>query len=88
MFSKKIETRLKESICTAQGGIHPISQGKYLVVVTRTKDQSFGFTRDNVKKRLNNWKNKLLGVAGKEIMLKAAIGGHAILCNVLFHIVS
>ena len=88
MFSKNTETRLKESICIALGSIQLVSQGKYLVVVTRIEGQIFGFIRDHVKKRLNKWKIKLLSAAGKEIMLKAMTGGHANLCNVMFHVVS
>lgn len=38
---------------------------------SRTKDQIFGFVRENTKRRLQNWKNKFLSLAGKEVMLKA-----------------
>ena len=51
-----------------------MKQGKYLglhMVVSRTKEQIFGFIRDNIKRRLESWKNKLLNPVGKEVMLKA-----------------
>ncbi|XP_027150288.1 uncharacterized protein LOC113755552 [Coffea eugenioides] len=51
-----------------------INQGKYLglpMLVTRTKDQIFGFIRDNIKKKLGSWKQRLLSQAGKEVLLKA-----------------
>ena len=48
-------------------------QGKYLglpMVISRTTDQIFGFVKENIKRRLQNWKNKFLSSAGKEVMLK------------------
>ena len=50
-----------------------VKQGKYLglpMVVSRTKYQIFGFIIDNIKRRLESWKNKLLSSVGKEVMLK------------------
>ena len=51
-----------------------MAQGKYLglpMVITRTKNQVFGFIRENIRRKLQCWKNKLLSSAGKEVMLKA-----------------
>ncbi|XP_027099029.1 uncharacterized mitochondrial protein AtMg00310-like [Coffea arabica] len=50
-----------------------VKQGKYLglpMVISRTKEQRFGYIRDNIKRRLESWKNKLLSPTGKEVMLK------------------
>ncbi|XP_027177880.1 uncharacterized protein LOC113777029 [Coffea eugenioides] len=41
------------------------------MVVSRTKEQIFGFVRDNIRKRFQNRKNKFLSPAGKEVLLKA-----------------
>ena len=41
------------------------------MVISRTKDKIFGFVRENIKRRLQNWKNKFLSLAGKEAILKA-----------------
>ena len=56
------------------GGIQPVSQGKYLglpMVISRSKGQLFGYIKDNIKRRMLSWKNKLLSSAGKEILIKA-----------------
>ena len=50
-----------------------MKQEKYLglpMVISRTKDQIFGYIRDNIRRRLESWKNKLLSPAGKEDLLK------------------
>ncbi|XP_027150081.1 uncharacterized protein LOC113750284 [Coffea eugenioides] len=73
-FSKNMEQDKKLEICCKLGNIQMVSQGKYLglpMVITRTKDQIFGFIRDNIQKKFGSWKQKLLNQAGKEILLKA-----------------
>ena len=58
----------------ALGDIQLVNQGKYLglpMVVTRIKQQLFGYIRDNIQQRLQKWKYRLLSTAGKEIMLKS-----------------
>lgn len=65
-----------QEICRCLGNIQLVNQGKYLglpMVVTRTKEQVFGFIRDNIKKKLESWKQKLLSQAGKEALLKAVM---------------
>ena len=61
-------------VCQALGNIQKVNQGKYLglpMVVTGSKQQLFGYIRDNIQQRLKKWKNKLLSAAGKEVMLKS-----------------
>ncbi|XP_071916208.1 uncharacterized protein [Coffea arabica] len=73
-FSKNLTCRQKQEICSALGGMAEVKQGKYLglpMVISRTKEQIFCYIRDNIKMRLESWKNKLLSPAGKEVMLKA-----------------
>jgi hypothetical protein len=41
--------------------------------VGKSKIQSFGFIKDRVLKKINNWKVKFLSQAGKEVLLKAVI---------------
>ncbi|XP_027174546.1 uncharacterized protein LOC113774179 [Coffea eugenioides] len=41
------------------------------MVVTRSKQQLFGYIKDSIQQRLKKWKNKLLNAAGKEVMLKS-----------------
>ncbi|XP_071920724.1 uncharacterized mitochondrial protein AtMg00310-like [Coffea arabica] len=64
----------REEVCQALGGMVEAKQGKYLglpMVISRTKDQIFGFVRENIKRRLQDWKNKFLSSIGKKVMLKA-----------------
>ena len=61
-------------VCQALENIQKVNQGKYLglpMVVTGSKQQLFGYIRDNIQQQLKKWKNKLLSAAGKEVMLKS-----------------
>ncbi|XP_027174297.1 uncharacterized protein LOC113773895 [Coffea eugenioides] len=74
LFNKNVSPVEKQEICQIMGNMQQVSQGKYLglpMVVTRTKEQIFGFIRTNIQQRLLKWKNRLLSAAGKEIMLKS-----------------
>ncbi|XP_027097528.1 uncharacterized protein [Coffea arabica] len=71
---KIISKILRVEVGQALGVMVEAKQGKYLklpMVISRTKDQIFGFVRENIKRRLQNWKNKFLSSVGKEVMLKA-----------------
>ena len=74
LFSKNVSPVVKQEICQIMGNMQQVSQGKYLglpMVVTRTKEQIFGFIRTNIQQRILKWQNRLLSAAGKEIMLKS-----------------
>lgn len=78
IFSKNLTCKQKQEIYSALGGMAEVKQGKYLglpMVISRTKDQIFGYIRDNIKRRLDSWKKKFLSPAGKEVMLKAVTMG-------------
>ncbi|XP_027152078.1 uncharacterized protein LOC113752144 [Coffea eugenioides] len=73
-FSRNMFSDQREEVRQALGGMNEAKQGKYLglpMVISRTKDQIFGFVRENIKRRLQNWKSKFLSSAGKEVMLKS-----------------
>lgn len=73
-FSKNTSHETKVEVCQSMGSIQMVNQGRYLglpMVVSRSKEQIFGYIRDNISQRLGKWKNKLLSAAGKEVMLKA-----------------
>ena len=56
-FSKNMSSVKQDDICKELGKIQKVSQGKYLglpMVVTRTKEQVFGFVKDNCQKRINS----------------------------------
>nr|XP_027096090.1 uncharacterized protein LOC113715987 [Coffea arabica] len=73
-FSKNVTQEDQEEICSRLGNIRMVHQGKYLglpMVITRTKEQIFGYIRDKCQKTVSNWCNKKLSQAGKEVLLKA-----------------
>ncbi|XP_027169605.1 uncharacterized protein LOC113769345 [Coffea eugenioides] len=73
-FSKNVNQKSKEAVCSKLEGIQQVAQGKYLglpMVVTRSKKQLFGYIKENIERRMQNWKSKLLSSAGKEILIKA-----------------
>ncbi|KAM6569155.1 hypothetical protein CsatB_017140 [Cannabis sativa] len=42
-------------------------------MVGRNKNAAFGFLKENVRKRIQNWDSKLLSIAGKEVLLNKDI---------------
>ena len=73
-FSRNMEPKDQGEICSCLEHIKVVKQGKYLglpMVITRTKDQIFGFIRDRCQKTVSNWCNKQLSQARKEVLLKA-----------------
>ncbi|XP_027174775.1 uncharacterized protein LOC113774437 [Coffea eugenioides] len=73
-FSKNVNQESKEAVCSKLEGIEQVAQEKYLglpIVVTRSKKQLFGYIKENIERRMQNWKSKLLSSAGKEILIKA-----------------
>ncbi|CDP14470.1 unnamed protein product [Coffea canephora] len=73
-FSKNMPMEQRQDVCSALGGMTEMTQGKYLglpMVISRTKEQIFGFIKENIKRKMHDWRNKLLSTAGKEVMLKA-----------------
>ena len=74
LFSKNVQPGLMLLICRTMGNMQRVCQGKYLglpMVVSRTKQQLFGFVKSNIQQRVLQWKNKFLSTAGKEILLKS-----------------
>ena len=50
--------------------------GKYLSlpsIVWRNKEVTFGYVKERICNRLNNWNKKMLSRAGKEVFLKSII---------------
>ena len=40
-------------------------------MITRSKEQVFGYIKDSIRNKANNWKSKMISLTGKEVMLKA-----------------
>ncbi|XP_027126082.2 uncharacterized protein [Coffea arabica] len=73
-FSKNVSRELRSEVCSSIGGMAEIKQGKYLglsMVIARTNDQIFGFIKENIRSKMQDWRNKFLSNAGKEVLLKA-----------------
>nr|XP_027086544.1 uncharacterized protein LOC113708281 [Coffea arabica] len=73
-FSRNVSHQRKGEVRQSLGPIQVATQGKYLglpMVITRSKQQVFGFIKDSISKRMTSWKNKLLSQGGKEVLLKA-----------------
>ncbi|XP_071933722.1 uncharacterized protein [Coffea arabica] len=74
LFSKNVQPGLMLQICRTMGNMQRVCQGQYLglpMVVSRTKQQLFGFVKSNIQQRVLQWKNRFLSTAGKEILLKS-----------------
>ncbi|KAL3502872.1 hypothetical protein ACH5RR_037321 [Cinchona calisaya] len=66
----------KAKICTGFHNIQMATQRKYLalpIVISRSKEEVFGFIRDRVKAKLAGWKDKLLSPASKEVLIKSMV---------------
>ncbi|XP_027124141.1 uncharacterized mitochondrial protein AtMg00310-like [Coffea arabica] len=69
-----MEQEEQSEICSRLGNMKVAKQGKYLglpMVITRIKDQIFGFIREKYQKTISSWSNKMLSQARKEVLLKA-----------------
>ena len=54
-FSRNVKHETKQDTHQALGDIQLVNQGKYLgfpMVVTKTKQQLFGYIKDNIQQRL------------------------------------
>lgn len=54
-FSKNMSQTVREEICQVMGSMQQVSQGKYLglpMIITRSKEQVFGFIRNSIDKKL------------------------------------
>ncbi|XP_042972999.1 uncharacterized protein LOC122304801 [Carya illinoinensis] len=75
-FSPNAKANVKKGILKELGARLILNCEKYLglpVMVGRSRYNSFRCIKDRVWQRVNNWKNKLLSPAGKEVLLKAVI---------------
>ncbi|XP_027150096.1 uncharacterized protein LOC113750299 [Coffea eugenioides] len=73
IFSKNVSITQKQDICGKLCGMEEVKHGRYLglpMVISRSKEQVFGYIKENINRRLESWKNRFLSQAGKEVMLK------------------
>lgn len=75
-FSPNAKAEVREGILKEIGARMILNCEKYLglpIMVGRSCYNTFRGIKDRVWQRVNNWKNKFLSIAGKEILLKAVI---------------
>nr|XP_027095950.1 uncharacterized protein LOC113715848 [Coffea arabica] len=56
-FSKNMSMEQRKDVCNSMGGMAEIKQEKYLglpMVIFRSKDQIFGFIKENIKRKLQD----------------------------------
>lgn len=75
LFTKNISEEFQWVVCKEHGKLKKVTQGKYLglfpMIVTRAKNQLFGFIKERLKQKLQGWKGKLSSQASKKVLLKS-----------------
>jgi hypothetical protein len=74
MFSANAKRSTKRILLQALGLRAETTEGKYLGLPTyvgRSKAKCFAYIKDKILKRLMGWKEKLMSMAAKEILIKA-----------------
>ncbi|XP_062020751.1 uncharacterized protein LOC133737152 [Rosa rugosa] len=72
IFSKNVLEDLKEEVSSLLGVEMVASHEKYLGLPTyvgRKKTATFQYIKDNLAKKLNTWKGKMLSGVGKDILI-------------------
>jgi hypothetical protein len=74
MFSANVKRNTKRALLQALGLRAETTEGKYLGLPTyvgRSRAKCFAYIKDKILKRLMGWKEKLMSMAAKEILIKA-----------------
>lgn len=69
-FSKNKDSNQMKAICEVLGNMNHVNQGQYLglpMVISKSKHQVFGFVKEKMRNRLQNWKGKFPSAAGKKV---------------------
>ena len=73
-FSKNTGEETREKVKETLGSMQNAQPGKYLrlpLMIGRSKNQIFNKVRERVGKNMSGWKEKLLLIEGREILIKA-----------------
>ena len=73
-FSKNTKEETRERVKNVLGSMQNDQPGKYLglpSMIGRSKKQIFNEVKERVGKKMTGWKEKLLSVGGREILIKA-----------------
>ena len=88
-FSHNTTPEARSEVLEILGPMQDTRQGKYLglpSVISKSKNQVFAEIKERVGKKLSSWKEKMLSMGGKEILIKAvtrAIPTYTISCFLL-----
>ena len=88
-FSHNTTPEARSEVLEILGPMQDTRQGKYLglpSVISKSKNQVFAKIKERVGKKLSGWKEKMLSMGGKEILIKAvtrAIPTYTISCFLL-----
>ena len=72
-FSKNTDEETRERVKETLGSMQNAQPGKYLrlpLMIGRLKNQIFNKVRERVGKKMSGWKEKLLLIEGREILIK------------------
>ena len=72
-FSKNTDEETRERVKETLGSMQNAQPGKYLrlpLMIGRLKNQIFNKVRERVGKKMSSWKEKLLLIEGREILIK------------------
>ena len=75
-FSHNTALEVRQEVFDILGPMQDLRQGKYLglsTVIGKSKNQVFAKIKERVKRKLLRWKEKLLSMGGKEILIKAVM---------------
>ena len=73
-FSHNTALEVRQEVFDILGPMQDSRQGKYLslpAVIGKSKDQVFAEIKERVERKLLGWKEKMLSMGGKEILIKA-----------------
>ena len=73
-FSHNTSLETRNEVLGILGPMQDPRQGKYLglpSVIGKSKNQVFAKIKEKVGKKLSEWKEKMLSMGGKEILIKA-----------------
>ena len=88
-FNHNTTPEARSEVLEILGPMQDTRQGKYLglpSVISKSKNQVFAKIKERVGKKLSGWKEKMLSMGGKEILIKAvtrAIPTYTISCFLL-----
>ncbi|XP_030926610.1 uncharacterized protein LOC115953217 [Quercus lobata] len=73
-FSTNTPSELKDEIMEVMGPMQDSKHNKYLglpSIIGKSKKEVFAEIKEKVAKKLSGWKEKMLSIGGKEILIKA-----------------